>query len=149
MQRLQAFISTCYVNAHRPPGTHIEEALYPLVRKSTGGTLQHAELAAKLAQMAPAKAEKAAQGVLKDVGLPNSYTLTKHMAEGLVADMHAAGVLPSAIVRPSIVSCIARAPAPGYFGNSAGLTSIVLVYASGERRGSSTQTVHCLHNTQQ
>ena len=61
MQRLQAFIhiSTCYVNAHRPPGSHIEEALYPLVRKSTGGTLQHAELAAKLAQMAPAKAEKA------------------------------------------------------------------------------------------
>ena len=77
-----------------------------------------------------------AQAVLKDVGLPNSYTLTKHMAEGLVADMHAAGVLPSAIVRPSIVSCIARAPAPGYFGNSAGLTSIVLVYASGERQGS-------------
>ena len=75
-----------------------------------------------------------AQAVLKDVGLPNSYTLTKHMAEGLVADMHAAGVLPSAIVRPSIVSCIARAPAPGYFGNSAGLTSIVLVYASGERQ---------------
>ena len=61
MQRLQAFIhiSTCYVNAHRPPGSHIEEALYPLVRRSTGGTLQHAELAAKLAQMAPAKAEKA------------------------------------------------------------------------------------------
>ena len=77
-----------------------------------------------------------AQAILKDVGLPNSYTLTKHMAEGLVADMHAAGALPSAIVRPSIVSCIARAPAPGYFGNSAGLTSLVLVYASGERRGS-------------
>ena len=53
IKRLQAFIyiSTCYVN--------IEEAMYPLVKSSTGRKLQHAELAAKLAQMAPAKAEKA------------------------------------------------------------------------------------------
>ena len=74
MQRLQAFtyISTCYVNAHRPPGSHIEEALYPLVRKSTGGKLHHAELAAELAQMAPAKAEKAVS--------PDS--LTMHLSAG-------------------------------------------------------------------
>ena len=73
-----------------------------------------------------------AQDLLKDVGLPNSYTLTKHMAEGLVADMHAAGALPVAIVRPSIIGCIAHKPVPGYFGNSAGLTSAILAFASGE-----------------
>ena len=72
-----------------------------------------------------------AQDLLRDVGLPNSYTLTKHMAEGLVADMHAAGVLPVAIVRPSIIGCIAHKPVPGYFGNSAGLTSAILAFASG------------------
>ena len=72
-----------------------------------------------------------AQDLLRDVGLPNSYTLTKHMAEGLVADMHAEGALPVAIVRPSIIGCIAHKPVPGYFGNSAGLTSAILAFASG------------------
>lgn len=73
-----------------------------------------------------------AQAILRDVGLPNSYTLTKHMAEDLVADMHAAGALPAAILRPSIIGCIARAPVPGYIGNAAGLTSAILAFASGE-----------------
>lgn len=73
-----------------------------------------------------------AQAVLKEVGLPNSYTMTKHMAEGLVADMHAAGALPAAIVRPSIIGCCAHDPAPGYIGNAAGLTSAILAVVSGE-----------------
>ena len=61
MRRLQAFVyvSTCYVNAHRPKGSHIEEAIYPLTLRSSGQALQHADLAAKLAQMTPARAERA------------------------------------------------------------------------------------------
>ena len=61
MPRLQAFIyvSTCYVNAHRPQGSHVEEAIYPLVRSTSGETLHHADLAAKLAKMSSTKAEKA------------------------------------------------------------------------------------------
>ena len=70
--------------------------------------------------------------MLKDVGHPNPYTLTKHMAESLVASMHASGALPAAIVRPSIIGGIATAPVPGYIGNAAGLTSAILAYASGE-----------------
>lgn len=61
MHRLQAFVyvSTCYVNAHRPKGSHIEEAIYPLTLRSSGQALQHADLAAKLARMTPARAERA------------------------------------------------------------------------------------------
>ena len=60
MPRLQAFIyvSTCYVNAHRTQGSHVEEAIYPLVQSSSGKTVHHAELAAKLAKMSPTEAEK-------------------------------------------------------------------------------------------
>lgn len=60
MHRLQALIhvSTCYVNAHRPRGSHVEEALYPLVMRSSGKSLDHAELAAKLAALPSAKATK-------------------------------------------------------------------------------------------
>ena len=61
MQRLQAFIhvSTCYVNAHHPRGSHIEEAFYPLVMRSSELTVDHAELASRLAALPPGKAEKA------------------------------------------------------------------------------------------
>ena len=61
MQRLQAFIyvSTCYVNAHHPKGSHIEEAFYPLVMRSSERTVDHAELASRLAALPPGRAEKA------------------------------------------------------------------------------------------
>ena len=73
-----------------------------------------------------------AQSVLKQVGLPNCYTMTKRMCEELLADLHCAA-FPVAIVRPSIVGAIARAPVPGYFGNAAGVTSATLAFATGAR----------------
>ncbi len=75
-----------------------------------------------------------ARAVLKEVGLPNSYTLTKHMAEGLVADLHQSTGINCAIVRPSIIGGLAGAPLPGYFGNAAGLTSATLAFVSGSCR---------------
>ena len=71
-----------------------------------------------------------AQNVLKQVKLPNCYTMTKHMCEELLADLHCEA-FPVAIVRPSIVGAIARAPVPGYFGNAAGVTSATLAFATG------------------
>lgn len=71
-----------------------------------------------------------AQKLLKEVKLPNSYTLTKHMCEDLLAELHCRE-FPVAILRPSIIGAIARAPVPGYFGNAAGLTSATLAFATG------------------
>ena len=71
-----------------------------------------------------------AQAVLRQVGLPNSYTLTKHMCEELLDDLHCPA-FPVAIVRPSIIGAIARSPVPGYFGNAAGVTSATLAFATG------------------
>ena len=68
--------------------------------------------------------------MLRAAGLPNCYTLTKHMAEELVAGMHCAA-FPAAIVRPTIIGAVAKAPLPGYFGNAAGITSATLAFASG------------------
>lgn len=69
--------------------------------------------------------------MLREVGLPNCYTLTKHMAECLLADAHSAGRMRVAIVRPSVIGCLAYSPLPGYFGNAAGVTSATLAFASG------------------
>jgi fatty acyl-CoA reductase len=68
--------------------------------------------------------------VLKAAGLPNNYTLTKHMCEDLLADLHGDS-FRVAIVRPTIIGALAAAPLPGYFGNAAGVTSSILAFASG------------------
>ena len=72
-----------------------------------------------------------AQAVLREVGHANNYTLTKHMAECLLADAHAAKRMRVAIVRPSVIGCIARSPLHGYFGNSSGVPSATLAFTSG------------------
>lgn len=68
---------------------------------------------------------------INDLGFPNAYTLSKHMAEDLVTDLHLRP-FPVSIVRPSIIGCLAYSPVPGYFGNAAGLTNMILAFASGE-----------------
>lgn len=78
--------------------------------------------------------------MLREVGLPNCYTLTKHMAECLLADAHTAGRMRVAIVRPSVIGCLACSPLPGYFGNAAGVTSATLAFASGP-----TSHIFCAH----
>ena len=71
-----------------------------------------------------------AQRILKEVHLPNSYTLTKHMCEDLLAELHCKE-FPVGINRPTIIGAIANLPVPGYFGNAAGLTSATLAFATG------------------
>ena len=71
-----------------------------------------------------------AQRILKEVHLPNSYTLTKHMCEDLLAELHCKK-FPVCINRPTIIGAIANLPVPGYFGNAAGLTSATLAFATG------------------
>ena len=67
------------------------------------------------------------------MGLPNSYTLTKHMCEDLLEELHCKK-FPVCITRPTIIGAIAHLPVPGYFGNAAGLTSATLAFATGEPR---------------
>ena len=137
-------VSTCYVNAHLPKGSHVDERIYYLrdvvgggggasssssssstSRPSSSRRLDHAGTIAKiLAAPTPAAADKIATPILRAFGFPNAYTFTKHLAEEAVADAHAAGRLRAVVVRPSIIGTIAEAPAPGYFGNAAGLTQV-------------------------
>ena len=64
MPCLRAFVhvSTAYVNAHLPKGSHVEEALYPLHMRSCGddepGRVVHGAIAAELAALPAAKAER-------------------------------------------------------------------------------------------
>ena len=122
--------------------------------------LSHADVAAELLALPAAAATKAADKLVAEFGFPNAYTLSKHLAEDAVADavegklaLFAAAAaesdggeegreqgggggggsrkrLRAAIVRPTIIGACAGGPAPGYFGNAAGPTQLMLAYAS-------------------
>ena len=127
--------------------------------KKTGAkvrtVLSHADVVAELRALPAAAATKAADKLVAEFGFPNAYTLSKHLAEDAVADavegklamFSAASVaeeegerkqqqqqqnkrLRAAIVRPTIIGACAGGPAPGYFGNAAGPTQLMLAYAS-------------------
>ncbi|CAK0778665.1 hypothetical protein CVIRNUC_004631 [Coccomyxa viridis] len=103
IQTLQRFVhvSTAYVSSFMPKGSWVDETVRPL------GAFY-----------------------IKDVGLPNVYTFTKNLAEQLMLDLHAVD-FPVSIVRPTIVSCLNGAPAPGYFGNNSGAIAFVMAFATG------------------
>ena len=127
--------------------------------KKTGAkvrtVLSHADVVAELRALPAAAATKAADKLGAEFGFPNAYTLSKHLAEDAVADavegklamFSAASVaeeegerkqqqqqqnkrLRAAIVRPTLIGACAGGPAPGYVGNAAGPTQLMLAYAS-------------------
>ena len=124
MPRLQAFIyvSTCYVNAHRPQGSHVEEAIFPLVRATSGGTVQHAELAAKLANMPPAKAQKAVSlhMRLEWAQTPHIHPLAWRRKPGCQQALHAADRPASAME--------ASAPRTIHYGTGVAFQAITAIH---------------------
>jgi nucleoside-diphosphate-sugar epimerase len=57
---------------------------------------------------------------MKHWNFPNNYTLSKHLAEYMVADFHKSYKLPVAIVRPTLISSVAKDPYPGKYGQALG-----------------------------
>ena len=70
--------------------------------------------------------------LLRETGYPNTYTLTKALAEHLVTERAAA--LPLAIVRPSVISTSRRHPMPGWIDSHAAFAQIVMGAGSGQLR---------------
>jgi len=88
-----------------------------------GEELDCEAVVAELMALPPPAAEARAEVLCALWGYANNYVLGKHLAEQLVARRHREGLLPplgTAIVRPSLVAAVARAPHPGYCGNFAG-----------------------------
>ncbi|KAJ8958520.1 hypothetical protein NQ318_002314 [Aromia moschata] len=70
---------------------------------------------------------------------PNTYTLTKAMAEYIVLENSA--VIPSAVVRPSIITAAWKEPYPGWVDNVSGVTGIFMECGRG-----TIKTVICDEN---
>ncbi|XP_059480684.1 putative fatty acyl-CoA reductase CG5065 [Neocloeon triangulifer] len=65
-------------------------------------------------------------------GHPNTYTFTKALAEVIVE--REASTLPTAIVRPSIVTAAVKEPQVGWIDNTSGITGIVMEVSRGTIR---------------
>jgi hypothetical protein len=70
--------------------------------------------------------------LLAETGHPNTYTLTKSLAEHLC--VRRAGDLPVTIVRPSIVSACRTHPTPGWIDSAAAFAAFVSMIGAGKLR---------------
>lgn len=112
------YVSTAYVHPHRPGRLRPTPISLPWSADEFSRRLQD---------------RTAARMLLRESGYPNTYTLTKALAENslLEAEAHPEHL---AIVRPSIISACLQRPEPGWLEGSAGLNGVVRLYGSGVLR---------------
>lgn len=72
------------------------------------------------------------RALLRETGHPNTYTVTKCMAEHLLVERR--GRVPLTIVRPSIVAACRKLPFPGWIDSLAGLAGFVALCGTGHLR---------------
>jgi len=125
-RRLASFVdvSTAYVTPHPRPlrggVLRAAEELAPLPRDA-------AQLHAEILDGRAREAE-----LLAETGHPNTYTLTKCIAEHLLARRGAG--LPVTLLRPSIVSASRRTPRAGWIDSAAAFAGFVALLGSGRLR---------------
>jgi alcohol-forming fatty acyl-CoA reductase len=113
-------VSTAYVTPHPGDGVAIEETLAPLPGPAD-------EIYLSILKGRTVEAELLARS-----GHPNTYTLTKSLAEHLLAARQ--GAVPLSIVRPSIISASWRHPFPGWIDSTAGFGGFVVLMGLGHMR---------------
>jgi alcohol-forming fatty acyl-CoA reductase len=120
--RLERFVdvSTAYVTPHGGHAAQVPEALAPLPRPAAG-------LFDDIQRDAVPERK-----LLQESGHPNTYTLTKSIAEHLL--MERRGHVPLTIVRPSVISASLRHPFPGWIDSTAAFGGFVLMIGLGHLR---------------
>ena len=113
-------LSTAYVTPHPGPGVPIREALAAL--PAPAATIYDAIL----------RGDAEESQLLEQSGHPNTYTLTKSLAEHLLFERR--GRVPLSIIRPSIISGSWRHPFPGWIDSTAGFGSFVVLLGLGQLR---------------
>ena len=111
-------VSTAYVRPHRPG---------PLAEELVDLPFDPAQMYEDIKHGRCVQAD-----LLATTGHPNTYTLTKCIAEHLI--LRSRGTLPLSIVRPSIISAALKYPFPGWIDSYAALAAFVGVFGAGYLR---------------
>lgn len=113
-------VSTAYVTPHGGRDARVPEELAPLPRPASRilddilrGTVSERRL-------------------LRESGHPNTYTLTKSIAEHLLLERR--GTVPLTVVRPSVISASLQHPVPGWIDSTAAFGGFVLMLGLGHLR---------------
>lgn len=114
------WVSTAYVTPHPGRDGRVEETLAPL--PASAADLLEAIKGGKVLE----------KDLLSLSGHPNTYTLTKSMAEHLLWARR--GDVPLTIVRPSIISASLVHPFPGWIDSTAGFGAFVIMLGMGHLR---------------
>ncbi len=118
--RSMVAVSTAYVSPHPGDSVPIEETLAALPAPAP-------DLYAAIRSGRVHERE-----LLKRAGHPNTYTLTKSLAEHLL--LEARGGIPLSIVRPSIITATWRRPFPGWIDSAAAFAGFVALIGAGHLR---------------
>jgi nucleoside-diphosphate-sugar epimerase len=113
-------VSTAYVTPHGGDRVPIEERLAPLPREAK--EIYDEILAGDCDEDA----------LLRETGHPNTYTLTKCIAEHLLVQRR--GHVPLSLVRPSIISASWRRPFEGWIDSPAAFALFIVSIATGRMR---------------
>ena len=116
-------VSTAYVTPHPGDGVSIPEALARLPRLAAD---LHAEIRAGAHDAPEAQAR-----LLAETGHPNTYTLTKCLAEHRLVER---GGVPLTLVRPSIISAALHQPFPDWIDSAAGFSLFIIAVATRRMR---------------
>ncbi|KAL9644790.1 hypothetical protein ABK040_012444 [Willaertia magna] len=119
-------ISTAYTNSNLKSGRKIEEKFYPFKLPNNEPIEEFCERVKKLT---PNEIEKVNDRILQLTKYPNTYTVTKRMAEALITKYK--GNVPVAIVRPTIVGAALREPVPGWIDTVSAGGSVYLFVGLG------------------
>lgn len=113
-------VSTAYATPHPGDGAPIDETLAPLPEPADD--IYRAILEGRAGE----------RELLARTEHPNTYTLTKSLAEHLLVARR--GHVPLAIVRPSIISASRLHPFPGWIDSIAGFGAFVVLLGTGHMR---------------
>lgn len=113
-------VSTAYVNSNQR-NVKLQEQLYPL-------DFDPEEAIAAVSRATPAELERLTVNLMGTY--PNTYALTKSMAEHLIVK-HAGGKLPLVLYRPTIIGAAWKEPVPGWIDQIAGVGAIFVAAAMG------------------
>ncbi|MEJ2256157.1 MAG: SDR family oxidoreductase [Woeseiaceae bacterium] len=121
-QQLESFVnvSTAYVTPHVSDDEPVKEVLAPLPRP------------ARELYEAIQRGEVDEDELMARSGHPNTYTLTKCIAEHLLVEQQ--GDVPLALVRPSIISASMERPSPGWIDSPAAFALFVVQIGAGRMR---------------
>lgn len=121
-RQLQTFVyvSTAYTTPHPGDGVAIAPALATL--PAPADEIYRSIVEGRASETA----------LLERTGHPNTYTLTKSLAEHLLVANR--GNVPLSIVRPSIISASRQHPFPGWIDSMAGVGAFVVMVGLGHMR---------------